>query len=670
MKNNILYILFLLFSLPIFVSAQTGSYSDLKSKFKDAEYDYSQEDYYLALSKYAYVYRFDSLNANVNYCMGVCYMKTAFEKPKAKTYLEKAVKKVTKDYKDGTYDEKSARQDAFLFLGQAYRLNNDINKAVEAFSEYKKIISKDDKNNQGLVDKELLQCANAKKVFQGKPTVSVVRNNVSDLNSAFSDYNVVFNSDENVVVFINQQLEGKSNDDMRLMYSKKTDGKWSEPIDISEKVNTKGNMWPTWLAADGKYMLLAEDDDSKTAILESKLNITPEDTIWTSAKKLNGNINKGKVTHAVISPDGKFIYFTSDRKESLGGLDIFRSEKAASGEWGEAVNLGPKINTPYNEETPFLLDDNTLFFSSEGHSSIGGYDVFKAKLDNGIWSDPINLGYMFNTTDDNIFFQPIIDGNSGFTYSTGDDATGERDIYKINIFPFKEDVVQNITQEKSNESQVVSTDEKKNEPTDLKKDEGKEQKQQEQIQKNLQKNNKGADKNNSQPLTTNCKFIIQIAASIKEENPYIFTKLKGVKQNKSKKALYIYTFGEYQTYTAAFNDLHNAQDRGFKDAYIISYAKFKNQNFEGENESGNVKSIDEIIKEIGPVYFAVQFATINKQVENTVFKNISDVKSRLSKYKLYEYYTGKFNSYSEAKKQQNKVRSIGYADAFVIEYPK
>lgn len=665
MKKIGLFILLIFAASPVLTFGQAGSYADLKSRFKDAEYDYSQEDYYLALSKYAYVYRFDSLNANVNYCMGVCYLKTAFDKPKAKSYLERAVKSVTKDYKDGTYDEKNAKQEAFLYLGQAYRLNNEIDKAVEAFNSYKKLIPAEDKKNQAVVDRELLQCTHAKKVFQGKPQVSVARNNVSDINSAFSDHNAVFNQDETAVVFINQQLEGKSNDDMKLMYSKKVDGKWLEPVEISEKIKTRGNMWPTWISPDGKHILLAEDDDSKTAIHESTLKFTPEDTSWTPAKKLNSNINKGKVTHASISPDGKYLYFTSERKEGFGGLDIYKSEKNASGDWGPAVNLGNKVNGPFNEETPFLLDDKTLYFSSEGHSSIGGYDIFYSKLDGkNEWSTPVNPGYMLNTTDDNLFYEPVIDGNSGFIYLTGDDATGERDIYKVNIFPYKEDVAQN------NNNDAVSTDQqvvKKDETKDIKKDETDGKTKQDQAKNETNKNQ--SDKNNQKQASSDFKFIIQVAASTKEENPYAFVSLKGVKQNKSKRGLYIYTYGEYKTYISAFNDLHNAQDKGFKDAFIIGYEKFKESNFEGGKESGNIKTIAELINEQGPLCYAVQFATLFRLVDNSVFKNITEIKTKSTGNRT-EYYTGNFEKYSTAKNEQEKIRSLGYQDAFIIKCPK
>ena len=120
---------------------------------------------------------------------------------------------------------------------------------------------------------------------------------------------------------------------------------------------------------------------------------------WTPIKKLNKNINtKFYESHAAISSDGKKLYFTSNRDGGYGGLDIYVSEKDASGDWGPAINLGNTINTPYNEDTPFItLNDSLLYFSSEGHNGMGGYDIFRSDKSEAGWNAPENLGFPVNS---------------------------------------------------------------------------------------------------------------------------------------------------------------------------------------------------------------------------------------------------------------------------------
>jgi len=112
------------------------------------------------------------------------------------------------------------------------------------------------------------------------------------------------------------------------------------------------------------------------------------------------------------------------------------SERDSTGDWGPAVNLGPGINSIYDEETPFLVnDDQTLFFSSRGHFNIGGFDVFRSDLDaDGKWSTPVNIGYPVNTTDDELFFKPVGKGDRGYYSRIDDKGYGRSDIFSCDIY--------------------------------------------------------------------------------------------------------------------------------------------------------------------------------------------------------------------------------------------
>ncbi|MBN2812518.1 MAG: OmpA family protein, partial [Bacteroidales bacterium] len=156
--------------------------------------------------------------------------------------------------------------------------------------------------------------------------------------------------------------------------------------------------------------------------------------IWSPLQKLEGINTVFNETHASLSPDGKWLYFTSDRKGGYGGLDIYRSALDQQGKWGKPVNLGPLINSPYNEESPFITPDGRkLFFSSQGHYNMGGYDIFFSQPDeDGRWLPPINAGYPLNTTDDDLFFVPIDTGNVAYQ-ARFSETTATQDIIRIKV---------------------------------------------------------------------------------------------------------------------------------------------------------------------------------------------------------------------------------------------
>ena len=138
-------------------------------------------------------------------------------------------------------------------------------------------------------------------------------------------------------------------------------------------------------------------------------------------------------TSACFSPDGNTLYFVSDRPGGKGGKDIWMSKKDAKDKFSEARNLGSTINTPYNEETVFIHPDGrTLYFSSKGHNSMGGYDVFVSHLNEaGIWSEPENLGTPINSPDDDMCFVISASGRFGYLSSARPDGLGGFDIYKL-----------------------------------------------------------------------------------------------------------------------------------------------------------------------------------------------------------------------------------------------
>ncbi|HKL31692.1 MAG TPA: hypothetical protein VJ919_04115, partial [Tangfeifania sp.] len=158
---------------------------------------------------------------------------------------------------------------------------------------------------------------------------------------------------------------------------------------------------------------------------------------WREPEKLPSPVNsEWDETHASLSPDQSTLFFTSNRPGGFGGLDVYMVKKDTYGKWGEAVNMGPHINSPRDEETPMLHPDGTtLYFASEGHSSMGRFDVFYSQaMEDGSWSKPVNMGHPINTPDDDFFFVPTLDKSRAYYASYRfTESVGRSDIYKVDF---------------------------------------------------------------------------------------------------------------------------------------------------------------------------------------------------------------------------------------------
>lgn len=163
------------------------------------------------------------------------------------------------------------------------------------------------------------------------------------------------------------------------------------------------------------------------------------DGSWTEIKNLGTKVNKDNTweSQPSISGDGKTLYFISDRTGGYGGYDIYKSTKDSLGEWGLAENLGPVINSPLNEKTPYIHSDNiTLYFSSQGLPGLGGYDIFYSrKALNGKFGKPVNIGYPINTGSDDVGFTVSTDGHYGYFASNNFSGPGLWDIFSFDLYP-------------------------------------------------------------------------------------------------------------------------------------------------------------------------------------------------------------------------------------------
>lgn len=396
------------------------------------------ENYHKALNIYQQLLTQWPNNANLNFKIGYCYLNTATEKIKAIPYLEFAVSQISETYKYRDADEQNAPLEAYFFLGKAYHVNYRFDDAERTFLLLKSKLTTNDKNFIDEITKELQACQVARQLIKS-PVEMTVTNLGAQINSSLSEHSPVISGDESILIFTSKRNEntgGKIMDDGQyfedIYYSTYSGNKFSAAKKISTNINTDGHEASIGLSFDGTKLFIYRDDNGDGNIYVSE----KQGSDWAMPVKLPEVINsKYRETHASISVDQNEIYFTSDRKGGLGGLDIYRVRKLPNGKWSKAQNLGPTINTPYDEEGPYLHPDGTsLFFASKGHNTMGGFDIFVSYIDeNDNWSVPQNIGYPINTPDDNVYYIPSVDGRRAYYASYANNSIGNYDIFRIDL---------------------------------------------------------------------------------------------------------------------------------------------------------------------------------------------------------------------------------------------
>lgn len=360
-------------------------------------------------------------NANFKFKIGYCYLSTDDKKLQAIGYLEDAVKSVSAKYKEQSLKEPNAPIQALYLLAEVYRINHQYTEAIDTYKKYEEYLKPNDPLKD-LIEQNISSCLNANNFI--KDSVSVKAENLgSIINNDLPNINAVISGDGKTLAFTTIAKIGND-----IYISNKENNAWTAPKKITSQLGNK-YLLTCFLSYNGKDLYLSSDDPENCDIYVS----TIEKNKWINALKFEKPINtKANETHACLTKDGNTIYFTSDRKGGLGGFDIYKSNVNEKGVWGEPVNLGPEINTPFNEATPFLsADEKYLFFSSEGHNGMGGYDIYYVNLEGT--PKVVNLGYPVNNSDNNIFYCPENGFKSGYISYCDKSSIGKRDIYHLDI---------------------------------------------------------------------------------------------------------------------------------------------------------------------------------------------------------------------------------------------
>ncbi len=388
-----------------------------------------EKNWPMAFAYFNEAYKVDSTNANINYKMGECLLHSTNKKA-ALPYLRKASKNIGKNYDPFEPRIKKAPKNALYLLAQAYHVNFQFDSALAYFETYRVLVIPKEKDLLQEVDMRINWCNNAKE-FLRSPLPVAIRNMGDSINSMFPDYSPVISLDENTIFLTSRRfgeraIDGQYYEDI-LICERKSDGTWSAARPVSAYINTVTNEATISVSPDAQTLFIYKDNNGGDIFAA-----TQRGGEWQYPAPLGGDINtKYWETHATLSADGNTLYFVSDRPGGFGGRDIYRCVKLPNGAWSKALNLGPGINTPYNEDSPFLHpDQRTLFFASEGHKSMGGFDIFFTfKNDSGQWVEPTNVGYPINTPDDDVFYSTSADGKRAYFSSFREGGLGDKDIY-------------------------------------------------------------------------------------------------------------------------------------------------------------------------------------------------------------------------------------------------
>lgn len=389
--------------------------------------------YYRALPLYEQLLADEPTNANYNYKIGLCYLNSA-EKLKSTSFLEQAILNASKGYMEMQYGEVKAPVSAYLFLARAYHLDYKFDEAIQAAEKYKSFTKRRDDIEEA--NKLIQECKNARELYNN-PNQVKIRNLGEQVNSRYRDFAPVLTLDGEQLIFTSNREGniGEINEEDGLPFSdiycaNVEEQGWAKAFAIDSSINSGSHEAAIAVSGDGTKILIYKEDNNGDIYITELMGKS-----WSIPVPIGKGINSdAHEPSACFSVDGKKLFFVSDRKGGFGGKDIYVASLGEDGTWGNIQNAGPMINTKYDEDAPFMHPDGKdLFFCSNGHNTMGGYDIFYSIFNNEskVWSPAINVGYPINTPDDEAFYVMSADGKKGYFASAKPEGYGDLDIYEI-----------------------------------------------------------------------------------------------------------------------------------------------------------------------------------------------------------------------------------------------
>lgn len=403
----------------------------------DANYFFDKGNYAAATHMFEKLFMHFQGRFEYKHRLGICYTYTPSKTDLALTLLEEI------------YEEDPTAEDVLYYLGKSYHLNHRFDDALTTFKKAKEEGAMTAEQEEH-VERLIINCNNGKEIIK-TPVDIVIENLGPPVNSKGSEYVPVISSDESVLIFTykgerslgglqdeygEENKKGYYYEDVEISY--KLGETWIAPENIGFNINSYTHDASIALSGDGQTLFIYKySEEGSGDIYQS--NLAGEE--WGPTVQLNTNINTEHWEgSASLSPDGKSLYFTSERPGGQGGKDIYVSKMREDSVWGEAENLGPSINTFYDDDAPFIHPDGkTLYFSSQGHFNMGNYDVFTSVWNGESWSEPKNLGYPLNTAGDDMFYVVSANGKRGYFSSGRPGGMGEQDIFIAHLDKIKND---------------------------------------------------------------------------------------------------------------------------------------------------------------------------------------------------------------------------------------
>ncbi len=399
-------------------------------KLFTAKHEFNENNMRGAITLYREVLAVDPLNATATYGVAQCYYNLK-KYNLALEYLNKAVE-LNAEVNTSTK----------FFYGQIHHRVGELDKAEAYYNEFIQQ-TKGNSYEKELALKHIKECEYAKVAMKNPANVSIV-NLGTDINTRFEEYTPSITADGSKLYFTSRRSDTKGGEidkkgdykffeDIYISIYDEENKSWSPAEQLPGAVNTETYDAVLSVVPDGSGLFVYKNTVTTTGdIFFSKYNQV--DNEFRVAEKMPRPINTSYFESSIsMTADGKTVYFISERPEGIGQGDIYVSTLKGKS-WSNPKNLGKIVNTDYDEKFVFIHPNGkTLYFASNGHQGLGGYDIFKTELVNGEWSVPVNVGYPINTVNEESTFSLTSDNKTMYISAEYGDTFGERDIYQIDV---------------------------------------------------------------------------------------------------------------------------------------------------------------------------------------------------------------------------------------------
>ena len=433
MKKVLLVILGVVISVALY--SQKSNKAFMNNFYDACAYMY-EDNYDAALVLWQEAEKRDPDNPNVWYNLGVCYKNTAKDRELAIEYLKKALDYANPNYVPNDHTDRTAPLDAYGQYGVALRMVGRFDESIEALRQAREVASQHNKTAMvNSMEEEIITSKNAKMFSLQRSCHKIDVVNLGDeVNSEYTDHSPIIVCGGDKLYFTSKRPNSMNSEgDEKIYVTTKRGDSWSAPELLPAPINSKGNNESVvYVTPDGSQIFFFRSGSAMQGnLFVSKLD---DNGKWGKPQALGFDINsKYRESHVTLSPDGNSLYFTSDRPGGFGGLDIYVIKKLPNGQWTEPILLPNEVNTAKDEECPFVHPNGSiLYFSSKGHESVGGYDVFYSVIgEDGSYSKAESMCSPINTPDNDVSYTLSCDGLTAYVAAIREDTHGEYDIYEI-----------------------------------------------------------------------------------------------------------------------------------------------------------------------------------------------------------------------------------------------